>query len=414
MGYSTLKSQALSAPPYLLSFFLVLLTAHLSDRLRTRSPFIIAHSLLAASGYLLITLAGLFDWGITWRYLGVYPASAGFFSAVTLIITWTINNQPSDSKKGAGLAMLNIIGQCGPLVGTRLYPNEDKPLFLKGMSVCAAFMVFVALLAGGMRWKRKDGVRISPMMKREYRPLPSPLIMIAAHQNDAAMIGLLLKHGYQVDARDGFGMTALHVVSGHGNVSAIRAPLARGCTQSPDKKYNRRPSHHAIQGGHLGAARLLLECGAPMWEKRERGERSSAIPMTISDGNVAMLRILLQKDLYSPPLPQSAEIDRYSDVFINIVAQAFYLRRKCIIGLLMDHSREIVDIIGPERTVVDVARQVIIIGSCRNVEISDQGHAQRRQTGQTENQDERGRYYPCEYTYHMSSKSGSRTCQPGP
>lgn len=152
MGYSTLTSQALSAPPYLLSFLLVLLTSHLSDRLQSRSPFIIFHSLLAASGYLLITLAGLFHWGITWRYLGVYPASSGFFSAVTLIITWTINNQPSDSRKGAGLAMLNIIGQCGPLVGTRLYPDEDKPLFLKGMGVCAAFMVFVALLAGGMRY----------------------------------------------------------------------------------------------------------------------------------------------------------------------------------------------------------------------------------------------------------------------
>lgn len=151
MGYSTLTSQALSAPPYLISFLMVLLTAHLSDRHQTRSPFIIFHSLLAASGYLLITLAGLFNWGITWRYVGVYPASTGFFSAVTLIITWTINNQQSDSEKGAGLAMLNLIGQCGPLLGTRLYPDRDKPLFLRGMSVCAAFMVFVALLAGGMR-----------------------------------------------------------------------------------------------------------------------------------------------------------------------------------------------------------------------------------------------------------------------
>ena len=151
MGYSSLSSQALSAPPYLLAFFVVLLTALLSDRYRNRNNFIIGHALLASLGYTLIALAGAFNWGITWRYLGVYPAAIGFFSAVTIIITWTLNNQPSDSRKGAGLAFLNIVGQCGPLLGTRLYPDEDGPLYVRGMAICAGFMLFVALLAVIMR-----------------------------------------------------------------------------------------------------------------------------------------------------------------------------------------------------------------------------------------------------------------------
>ena len=85
------------------------------------------------------------------RYIGVYPAAMGFFSVVTIIITWTINNQDSDSKKGTGVAMLNYIGQLGPLVGVHLYPESEGPFYVKGMSICAAFMGAVAVLAFGLR-----------------------------------------------------------------------------------------------------------------------------------------------------------------------------------------------------------------------------------------------------------------------
>lgn len=72
---------------------------------------------------------------------------AGFFSAITIIITWNINNQDSDSKKGTGMAMLNVIGQMGPLIGIRLFPEEEGPWYARGMAVCAAFMLVVAILA---------------------------------------------------------------------------------------------------------------------------------------------------------------------------------------------------------------------------------------------------------------------------
>lgn len=152
MGHTVLVSQALSAPPYLLSFFIVILTAYLSDRLRNRSHFVIFHALLSASGYAFIALAGSQNWSTWWRYAGIYPAAIGFFSVITIIITWTINNQESESKQGTGFAMLQLIGQCGPLVGTRLYPEEEAPLYLKGMVTCAGAMVLVACLSMVLRF----------------------------------------------------------------------------------------------------------------------------------------------------------------------------------------------------------------------------------------------------------------------
>jgi len=147
MGYTALMSQALSAPPYLVAFVFVLLTAYLSDWYRSRSGLVCISALMGASGYLIIAIAGKREMSAGWRYAGVYPAAAGFFSAVTLLITWTLNNQESDSKKGTGLAVLNIIGQFGPLLGTRLYPDSDKPYYVRGMSVCAGFMLSVFFLS---------------------------------------------------------------------------------------------------------------------------------------------------------------------------------------------------------------------------------------------------------------------------
>lgn len=169
MKYSALTSQALSAPPYLVAFMVVLLTAFLSDRWKNRSHYIIFHALLGGSGYLFIALAGWLEAGSGWRYAGVYPAAAGFFSAITIILTWTINNQNSDSKRGTGVAMLNLFGQFGPLVGTRLYPDSDKPYYVKGMAVCSGFMFLVAVLAlvlrkllarENERWRIDDGEAI--------------------------------------------------------------------------------------------------------------------------------------------------------------------------------------------------------------------------------------------------------------
>jgi hypothetical protein len=144
MGFESLTAQGLTAPPYLVAFLVVITTAYYSDRLQTRSTFIIAHAILAALGYSTIAILG--------HLKSPYPAIAGFFSCITVIITWTINNQESDSKRGAGMAILNVIGQCGPLVGASIFPAEEGPWYVKGMAICAGFMVMAGVLAGLLRW----------------------------------------------------------------------------------------------------------------------------------------------------------------------------------------------------------------------------------------------------------------------
>lgn len=162
MGFSATASQGLAAPPFLFAFVVVLATALISDRIRSRSIPMMFHALLALTGYILATLTGIFHSGPMLRYLATFPICAGFFSAVTIVITWTINNQASDEGKGTGMAILNVIGQMGPLLGTRLYPDSDKPYFVTGNAVCAGAMAIVFILALALRLvlKRENRKRL--------------------------------------------------------------------------------------------------------------------------------------------------------------------------------------------------------------------------------------------------------------
>ncbi|GKU14419.1 unnamed protein product [Fusarium langsethiae] len=155
MGHDTHTSQALSAPPYLAAFVIVLFTAHMSNRLRTRTIPLIFHALASSSGYAILALAKPLNLPNFIRYMAVYPAAIGFFNVVTLIITWSINNQSSQSRQGGGFALLQLVGQCGPLVGTRLYPDRDAPYYAPGMSTCAEAMLGVSILAYALRFYLK-------------------------------------------------------------------------------------------------------------------------------------------------------------------------------------------------------------------------------------------------------------------
>lgn len=152
MGYSATKAQGLAAPPHLFAFFMVLVTSVISDRLQSRSIPIILHASSALVGYMLLALSPTLHLSSTAQYLCIFPITSGFFSAVTTVIVWTVNNQQSEEGRGSNVALLNVIGQLGPLLGTRLYPDSDAPTYTKGHALCAGFMGLVALLATVLRW----------------------------------------------------------------------------------------------------------------------------------------------------------------------------------------------------------------------------------------------------------------------
>ncbi|KAF2083777.1 MFS general substrate transporter [Saccharata proteae CBS 121410] len=155
MGFTSINAQGLSAPPYFISFLITILTSWIADKTQQRGLMVMGLSAIGGIGY--IILATTESTGP--RYTGVVLAAAGIFPAIANILPWVSNNQGSDTRRGVGFVILNVVGQCGPLLGTRLYPSHEGPFYVKGQAVCAAFLFFTTFLALGLRtllaWENK-------------------------------------------------------------------------------------------------------------------------------------------------------------------------------------------------------------------------------------------------------------------
>jgi hypothetical protein len=155
MGFSSIKAQGLSAPPYFLAFVISLASTYIADKTGQRGIVIIVTSLIGAIGYTILATVK----GVTPRYIAVFLAAAGMFPAIFNIAPWVVNNQGSDTKRGIGIVLLQMFGSCGPILGTRLYPASEGVYYVKGMAVCAAFMYLSAILALILRcylaWENK-------------------------------------------------------------------------------------------------------------------------------------------------------------------------------------------------------------------------------------------------------------------
>ncbi|WZH44063.1 major facilitator superfamily domain-containing protein [Fusarium acuminatum] len=143
MGYTSINAQGLSACPYITAYFVCVGMSMISDRVGQRGPFVFVFCCIGAVGYILLSVIRT----TAIRYFATFLVCAGVFPAVALTFTWVTDNQGSSSKRGAGLAIFGMFGQCGPILGARLFPKSDGPFYHKGMWVCAGVLLAAALMA---------------------------------------------------------------------------------------------------------------------------------------------------------------------------------------------------------------------------------------------------------------------------
>lgn len=129
MGYSSINAQGLSAPAYFVSFLLCFAAAYMSDRWGKRGFIVAGFAAIGAIGYLVLaTVRDESKSGA--RYVGIWLAACGVFPALCINITWLLNNQGGDSKKGVGLSILAVFGQCSSFVSSVVFPDEDGYVYI--------------------------------------------------------------------------------------------------------------------------------------------------------------------------------------------------------------------------------------------------------------------------------------------
>jgi len=141
-GYSTSLSQLLTISPYALSGVTTLVFAHLSDKLKVRSPFIFAGQSIALLGYII----NLTDAPSGVKYFGTHLCIMGSFSAGPGPVSWLANNLRGKYKRGAGLALQITMGSFGGLIGSNIFRTQDAPRYLLGHGLAIMF-ISIGLIA---------------------------------------------------------------------------------------------------------------------------------------------------------------------------------------------------------------------------------------------------------------------------
>lgn len=164
LGFTAIHAQGLTAPPYFLSFVVTLASTWVADRIQQRGYIIMGLSTVSGVGYLIQATCT----GTEIRYFGVFLCAAGIFPVIANTLPWVLNNHGSDDQRGVAFVVFSLLGQAGPLVGTRLFPPSEGPRYVKGQSICAAFMFFNVFLAACMRlWLRRKNMQLDRLHSTE-------------------------------------------------------------------------------------------------------------------------------------------------------------------------------------------------------------------------------------------------------
>jgi len=97
-------------------------------------------------------------------------------------------------------------------------------------------------------------------------------LLEAARKGDARRVRELLDRGADVNARDVFDRTPLHLAAAFGHLDVAKLLLDRGADIDARESDGWTPLHYAAVNGRLDVARLLLERGADAGIKSRYGE----------------------------------------------------------------------------------------------------------------------------------------------
>jgi ankyrin repeat protein len=165
-----------------------------------------------------------------------------------------------------------------------LHGNRDIAAWLLAHGAkdeLSSFERFIAACAGGDRERANAMLQAHPNLRGELRAEHHLMLQVPAERGDASILETMLACGFEPDAADSDGVTALHRAAMAGRPQAVRMLLAYGASVNVlDGMFSATPLVWAAEGwsngpgagvDHIGAARALIEAGSSLeWVPPEK------------------------------------------------------------------------------------------------------------------------------------------------
>lgn len=139
LGYSPIRTQLMTVPPFALGFVVCIATAYIADRYRKRGAMALGTSLLSLIGIL------MFYKGRTTnvRYTGLFFLISGAYASSPCLLAWVPNNTAAHTRRATAIATAFCCTNLGGLVSTWIFPTSDAPYY----PFAAKFLLSLVLIS---------------------------------------------------------------------------------------------------------------------------------------------------------------------------------------------------------------------------------------------------------------------------
>ncbi|ANB13078.1 Tna1p [Sugiyamaella lignohabitans] len=144
-GYTTARSQLMTAPPYCVGIVLVFVVAHISDRLQRRASLYIINTAVVLVGYLMLAVIDVENTSA--RYGALFLIIPGLVSGVVLSIGNITDNCCGDLKKAIATGLFQAMGSFMGIASGYMLPATAAPKYTIGFWALFAVTLFGGLVA---------------------------------------------------------------------------------------------------------------------------------------------------------------------------------------------------------------------------------------------------------------------------
>lgn len=156
MGYTANDAQLMSVPPYVCACFFTIIASWYADKVRKRGVFLLGFQLVAIAGFAMLAATAK----PSVQYAGTVLAAIGIYPQIPLGMAWNSGNIGGSLKRGTGIAMQVMGGNCGGIIASYVYLSRDGPRFIIGHSILIGIVSMAFFLTLFMStWCRLENAR---------------------------------------------------------------------------------------------------------------------------------------------------------------------------------------------------------------------------------------------------------------
>ncbi|KAI8272439.1 MFS transporter prlL [Colletotrichum sp. SAR 10_98] len=153
LGYSAIRAQALTTPPYIFATIVCIFNGWMSDHFQKRYASIMACYAVGLTGIVILWISVHFPQVSGVSYFAIFIAAAGYSAQAPIVGAWTSNNIPNPSKRAASIGLLMLFGSVGGGgIGSNIYLEEQAPVYPLGFGFSVGATVLGAMIPATIHW----------------------------------------------------------------------------------------------------------------------------------------------------------------------------------------------------------------------------------------------------------------------